>query len=44
MDDISQADHSYHENLDITLDDVIEFLHRNPQYLQNEVSPYSVDK
>ena len=44
MDDTSATNHSYHENIDITLDDVIEFLNHSPQYLQNEVSPYSVDK
>lgn len=44
MDDTSPTHHLYLENLDIALDDVIDFLHRNPQYLQNEVNPYSVDK
>ena len=29
---------------DIDLNEVINFLKQNPQFLQNEVNPYSVDK
>jgi len=31
-------------NDEVDLDEVINFLQQNPQYLQNEVNPYSVDK
>lgn len=44
MEGLTPLRNSRYRNMDISTEDAIVFLQRNPQYLQHEANPYSVDK